>query len=101
VPELPELDPVVHAPIRLAVLSLLSGLEEADFTHLRERVGTTDGNLSVHLSRLEEAGYVEVHKGFVGRKPRSTYRLTEKGRTAFLTYVRSLKTILSPKRRGR
>ncbi|MFT3913589.1 MAG: transcriptional regulator [Anaeromyxobacteraceae bacterium] len=94
-PELPELDPIVHAPVRLAVLSLLATLDEAEFTHLRERVGATDGNLSVHLTKLEEAGYVAVKKGFAGKKPRSTYRLTERGRAAFLAYVKHLKSLLA------
>ncbi|MFO0582196.1 MAG: transcriptional regulator [Anaeromyxobacter sp.] len=94
-PDLPELDPIVHAPVRLAVLSLLATLDEAEFTHLRERVGATDGNLSVHLTKLEEAGYVAARKGFAGKKPRSTYRLTEKGRAAFLGYVKQLKSLLA------
>jgi DNA-binding MarR family transcriptional regulator len=89
-----ELDPVVHAPIRLAALSLLANVEEAEFTYLREKVGTTDGNLSVHLTKLEAAGYVEVEKKFVGKRPKTLYRMTETGRAAFLGYVRSLRALL-------
>lgn len=92
--ELPELDAVVHGPVRLAALSLLSTVDEADFIFLRTKIGTTDGNLSMHLGKLEEAGYVEVEKKFVGKKPRTLYRMTAKGRTAFVGYVRNLKAIL-------
>jgi DNA-binding transcriptional ArsR family regulator len=59
-PELPELDPVIHGKLRLAILSLLSGVEEADFSWLRTRTGSTDGNLGAHLLKLEEAGYVAL-----------------------------------------
>jgi DNA-binding MarR family transcriptional regulator len=93
--ELPDLDPLVHAPVRLAVLSLLATLDEVEFTHLRDRLGATDGNLSVHLAKLEDAGYLAVTKGFAGKKPRTTYRLTEKGRAAFLRYVKQLKALLA------
>jgi DNA-binding MarR family transcriptional regulator len=92
--ELKELDPIVHGQIRLAALTLLSGADEAEFTYLRDTIGTTDGNLSVHLTKLEDAGYVAVEKKFVERKPRTLYRMTSKGRTAFVQYVRSLKTLL-------
>jgi DNA-binding MarR family transcriptional regulator len=97
VPELPELDSVIHGQVRLAVLSLLVGVDEAEFTFLRDKVGTTDGNLSVHLTKLEQAGYVAVKKTFVDRKPRSFYRMTEKGRAAFGKYVKTLKSLLGDK----
>jgi DNA-binding transcriptional ArsR family regulator len=93
-PELPDLDPVVHGKMRLAVLSLLSGVDEAEFTWLRERTGSTDGNLGAHLLKLEEAGYVAVEKKFVARKPMTLYRITETGRTALERYVASLKELL-------
>jgi len=92
--ELPELDPIVHGQVRLAILSLLAGVASAEFTFLREKLGVTDGNLSVHLGKLEEAGYVDVDKRFVGKKPRTTYRMTDKGRTAFLGYLAQLKKLL-------
>jgi DNA-binding transcriptional ArsR family regulator len=93
-PELPDLDPVVHGKMRLAVLSLLSGVDEAEFTWLRERTGSTDGNLGAHLLKLEEAGYVAVEKKFVARKPMTLYRMTNAGRTALERYVASLKQLL-------
>jgi DNA-binding transcriptional ArsR family regulator len=91
---LPELDPVVHGKMRLAVLSLLSGVEEAEFTWLRAQTGSTDGNLGAHLLKLEEAGYVAVEKKFVARKPMTLYRMTESGRAALERYVASLKQLL-------
>ena len=100
-PEFNELDPVVHGQIRLAVLSILVGAEEAEFTYLRERVGASDGNLSVHLSKLEAAGYIAVKKHFVNKKPQSIYRITEKGRNAFMRYVENLKALLGRDLKGR
>jgi DNA-binding PadR family transcriptional regulator len=93
-PQLPELDPIVHGQLRLAVLSILSGADEAEFTYLRDRLETTDGNLSVHLSKLETAGYVAVKKQFVNRKPKTVYRITDKGRAALLQYIDNLRTLL-------
>jgi DNA-binding PadR family transcriptional regulator len=94
-PELPELDPVVHGKLRLALLSLLAGVEAGEFTWLRGRTGATDGNLGAQLLKLEEAGYVAVKKKFVKRKPQSVYRITEKGRAALAEYVRALKRLLA------
>jgi DNA-binding PadR family transcriptional regulator len=93
-PELPELNPVIHGKLRLALLSLLSGVEEAEFTWLRLKTGSTDGNLGAQLLKLEEAGYVSVNKKFVQRKPQSLYRITEAGRQAFIEYVQALKQML-------
>jgi DNA-binding HxlR family transcriptional regulator len=93
-PELPELNPVIHGKLRLALLSLLSGIEEAEFTWLRSKTGSTDGNLGAQLAKLEEAGYVTVEKKFVQRKPQTLYRMTEAGRTAFIEYVQALKQML-------
>ena len=93
-PELPELNPVVHGKLRLAVLSLLTGVDEAEFTWLRAKTGSTDGNLGAQLMKLEEAGYVAVEKRFVDRKPQSLYRVTEPGREALAEYVRALKQLL-------
>ena len=94
--ELPELDPVVHGRLRLALLSLLSGVEEAEFTWLRAKTEATDGNLGAQLLKLEEAGYVAVEKRFVLRKPQTRYRITESGRQALSEYVRALKQLLGP-----
>lgn len=93
-PELPELDQVVHGQLRLAVLSILSTVEKADFTYLRDRTGSTDGNIAAHLLKLEQAGYISVEKTFLNRKPMSIYRITETGRTALSTYIRNLKKLL-------
>lgn len=93
-PELPELNPVIHGKLRLALLSLLAGVEEADFTWLRAKTGSTDGNLGAQLLKLEEAGYVAVEKKFVMRKPQSIYRITDVGRGALSEYVQALKQLL-------
>lgn len=92
--KLPELDPIVHGKVRLAILSLLAGADEADFTYLRDQLGTTDGNLSVHLSKLEKAKYIAVKKRFVDRKPRTSYRMTDRGLKAFAGYVEAVKALL-------
>ena len=93
-PELPELNPVIHGKVRLAVLSLLVGVDEAEFTWLRAKTGSTDGNLGAQLLKLEEAGYVSVDKRFVLRKPQTVYRITELGRQALTEYVQALKQLL-------
>jgi DNA-binding HxlR family transcriptional regulator len=93
-PDLPELNPVVHGKLRLALLSLLAGVEQADFTWLREKTGSTDGNLGAQLLKLEEAGYVAVEKKFVQRKPQSLYRMTKAGQAALSEYVQALKQLL-------
>lgn len=91
---LPELDPVVHGKLRLALLSLLAGVEEAEFTWLRAKTGATDGNLGAQLLKLEDAGYVAMKKSFVERKPQTMYRMTEKGRKALSEYVKALRQLL-------
>src|ERR1700690_4581600 len=93
-PDLPSLNPVVHGRLRLALLSLLSGVEEAEFTWLRAKTEATDGNLGAQLLKLEEAGYVGVEKKFVTRKPQTLYRMTEVGRQALTEYVQALKQLL-------
>jgi DNA-binding PadR family transcriptional regulator len=93
-PDLPELNPIVHGKLRLALLSLLSSAEKAEFTWLREKTGATDGNLGAQLLKLEEAGFVKVEKKFVLRKPQSLYRITEAGREALAEYVRGLRQLL-------
>lgn len=92
--KLPDLDPVIHGKVRLAILSILAGADEADFTYLRDQLDTTDGNLSVHLSKLEKARYIAVRKRFIDKRPNSAYRMTEKGRQAFAGYVQAVKTLL-------
>lgn len=93
-PDLPELNPVIHGRLRLALLSLLAGVEEGDFTWLRDKTGSTDGNLGAQLARLEEAGYLRVKKKFVQRKPRTIYRITDAGREALDEYVQALRQLL-------
>lgn len=93
-PELPELNPVIHGKLRLALLSLLTGVEEAEFIWLRSKTGSTDGNLGAQLLKLEEAGYIAVKKKFVQRKPQTLYRMTEVGRRALTDYVVALKQLL-------
>jgi len=93
-PELPELDPIVHGKLRLAVLSLLTSVEEADFIWLRQKTGATDGNLGGQMLKLEEAGYVAMEKRFAGRKPQTVYRMTSAGREALAGYVAALKVLL-------
>ena len=93
-PELPELDPVIHGKLRLALLSLLAGVEQGEFTWLRTKTGSTDGNLGAQLLKLEEAGYIAVEKKFVLRKPQTLYRITKQGRKALTEYVRALRQLL-------
>jgi len=100
-PELPELNPVIHGKLRLALLSLLAGVEEAEFTWLRVKTGSTDGNLGAQLLKLEEAGYIAVEKKFVQRKPQTLYRMTEAGRQALTEYVQALKSLLGPAINGK
>ena len=81
------LDPLIHDRIRLAILAALAATEIMSFTDLKAVTGTTDGNLSVHARRLEDAGYVQCDKSFAGRTPRTDYRLTAAGRRALEKYL--------------
>jgi len=90
-----ELDPLLHSQLRLAVMSVLMNLAEADFVYLRENTGATAVNLSVQLDKLSAAGYIEVEKGFVGKKTRTLCRVTAAGRRAFEEYVETLKEYLN------
>jgi DNA-binding transcriptional ArsR family regulator len=90
------IDEIFHSRIRLAIASVLVSAVEADFTHIRDAIGATDGNLNTHMGKLEEAGYVDIRKGYLGKKPLTTYRLTEKGRKAFTSYVENLGRFLEP-----
>lgn len=85
------LNPLLHSELRLAVMSLLMGVDEADFVYLREQTGATAGNLSVQIDKLSTAGYIEVEKGFQGKSPRTTCKLTAEGIKAFEEYVEALK----------
>lgn len=90
-----ELDPLLHSQLRLAIISLLVGLDEADFVYLIERTEATAGNLSVQIDKLSQAGYIEVEKGFEGKRPRTVCRITAQGRKAFAQYVDALKDYIS------
>jgi DNA-binding MarR family transcriptional regulator len=92
------LDRLIHERGRLGIMSLLATAESLTFKELRDLLEMTDGNLSVHMRTLEEGGYVNVHKGFVDRKPRTTYALTEAGRAAFNRYLETLEQIVRQSR---
>jgi DNA-binding transcriptional ArsR family regulator len=94
------LNPVVHAPVRLAVLSILISVEKADFSFLKETTGTTDGNLSTHLGKLEEHGMISIHKTFIGKKPHTSCTITSAGRKAFIAYIDQLEEIVGKRDRG-
>ena len=89
-----ELDPLLHSQLRLAIISLLLSIEEADFNYLKEKTEATSGNLSIQLDKLSNAGYIEIRKEIVGKKPRTSCRLTQKGRDALDMYVASLREYL-------
>lgn len=88
------LDPLLHSQLRLAVMSLLIGLEEADFTFLKEKTESTAGNLSVQLDKLEKAGYISIEKSFKGKRPLTTCRISQVGIKAFEDYVEILKNYI-------
>jgi DNA-binding transcriptional ArsR family regulator len=92
------LDPLLHSQLRLAIMSLLIGLNEAEFTFLKEKTESTSGNLSVQLDKLKSAGYIKIKKKFRDNYPLTLCSITAKGETAFETYVRDLKYYLEPKR---
>jgi DNA-binding MarR family transcriptional regulator len=92
--QLGQIDRLVHEPARLMILMALYTVEEADFTFLVNMTELTDGNLSSHLTKLEEAGYVEIKKGYAGKKPRTTIRLKPEGRQAIESYRNTMELAL-------
>jgi DNA-binding MarR family transcriptional regulator len=92
--DLAEVDRLVHEPARLAIIALLYVVESADFLFLMNQAGLTWGNLSAHMSKLEEAGYIEVVKSFKGKRPNTMLRLTQVGRSAFQAYRQKMKRVL-------
>ena len=88
------LDPIIHVRVRLGIVSALAVEESLTFNELKERLDTSDGNLSVHARRLEEAGYVEIRKSFEGRIPRTEYRLTQTGRQALQRYLDHMEALI-------
>ena len=89
-----DIDRLVHEPARLMLMAVLYVVESADFTFLMNQTGMTWGNLSAHMSKLEEAGYLEVEKSFKGRRPNTMLRLTPQGREAFRDYRRKMMKVL-------
>ncbi|PIW30628.1 MAG: transcriptional regulator [Rhodobacterales bacterium CG15_BIG_FIL_POST_REV_8_21_14_020_59_13] len=87
------LDEVIHGKLRLGMMAYLSSVSAASFTELKEKTGSSDGNLSVHMRKLEEAGYILVEKSFVGRRPRTTLKLTASGRKAWIAYLDELRRL--------
>lgn len=92
-----ELDPVLHAPLRLAVVSLLLSVKEAEFTFIKEKTNSTAGNLSVQISKLKEVGYIDVTKQFRDNYPLTICKITAKGLEAFENYVNALQSYMNPK----
>ena len=88
--DLDAIDEVIHGRVRLGVMAYLAGAGAADFNELKAKLQTSDGNLSVHLRKLEEAGYVTIHKSFAGRKPLTRVELAEAGRDAYARYLAAL-----------
>jgi len=86
-----DLDPLLHSQLRLAIVSLLLGVESAEFVFIKEQTGATAGNLSVQIDKLSKAEYISVEKAFQGKKPVTTCKITKKGIDAFETYVSVLK----------
>jgi len=90
-----DLDPILHSQLRLAVMSLLIGVKEADFTFIREKTGATAGNLSVQIQKLKEVSYIEVTKQFKDNYPLTVCKITTKGIAAFEAYVRALQAYIN------
>jgi DNA-binding MarR family transcriptional regulator len=89
-----EVNKLIHAPIRLGIMTILNSAKKVNFIYLREKLDVTDGNLSSHMEKLEKEGYVNVKKTFVDKKPNTVYRITEKGKKAFRVYLEHLEKII-------
>ncbi len=94
--EFKELDPILHSQLRLAVISLLISVKEAEFTFIKEKTTSTAGNLSVQINKLKEAGYIDVTKQFKDNYPLTLCRITKKGIDAFESYVKALQSYMNP-----
>lgn len=90
-----ELDPLLHSQLRLAIMSILISVVEADFLYIKEKTNATAGNLSVQIEKLSQANYISVEKTFKGKKPQTICRITDTGKEAFAKYVEDLKTYFS------
>jgi len=95
--DIARIDEVIHGRVRLGVMAFLSGADSADFNTLKARLQTTDGNLSVHLRKLEDAGFVAVTKRFQGKKPLTEARMTDAGRKAFVAYLDAMAGLMPPR----
>jgi DNA-binding transcriptional ArsR family regulator len=91
-----DLDPLLHSQLRLAIISLLMGVELAEFTYLQEKTGATAGNLSIQITKLKESGYIDVTKKFSNNYPQTLCRITPVGKQKFAEYVKALKDYLNP-----
>jgi DNA-binding transcriptional ArsR family regulator len=91
-----ELDPILHSQLRLAVMSLLISVKEAEFTFLKEKTNSTAGNLSVQINKLKDAGYIDVTKQFSNNYPQTICKITRKGIEAFEDYVKALQSYMNP-----
>ncbi|HQG38962.1 MAG TPA: transcriptional regulator [Chitinophagales bacterium] len=93
-----ELDPLLHSQLRLAIISILAGVKEADFSYLLDATQATNGNLSVQIGKLKDAEYIDVKKSFENNYPKTTCKITRKGLKAFEKYVTDIQQYLSPKK---
>ena len=96
--DIERIDDVIHGRMRLGIMAYLVRTEVADFNELKLAMNATQGNLSVHLRKLEEAGYVKIDKGYLGRKPRTQVQLTQKGRKAFAAYLEDMSRLIDQAR---
>ncbi len=92
--KLVQVDAIIHAPIRLSIMTILLSVKDADFSYLKEATGASDGNLSTHLSKLEQAKYIKTVKRFKAKRPKTTCSLTAKGRLAYEKYILALESYL-------
>ena len=88
------LDPLLHSALRLAVMSILLDADSADFVYLKKQTGATSGNLSVQIDKLQQAGYIDVTKGFKGKMPQTICSITDRGKDAFAEYVEALRSYI-------
>jgi DNA-binding MarR family transcriptional regulator len=98
--DIARLDDVIHGRMRLGIMAYLANAEVADFNELKAALEATQGNLSIHLRKLEEAGYIEIEKSFLGRKPLTRARLTASGRSAFAAYLDAIGRLLDEQKGG-
>jgi DNA-binding transcriptional ArsR family regulator len=99
-PDFVDLNRLIHEPARLAIVSILYEIGQGDFLYLKKETNLTQGNLSSHLAKLEEAGYIEIEKTFKGKLPLTLCRLTQQGKEGFLEYCRSMSRIVGPAANG-